>query len=125
MNINQMKWVLQGQTFRQQMMVACEWLAQGYLHKIRVWGYDTLQEAGSYCEIWWDKQEEILTGQYTSGMTSKWVSPFQCHQYVDMNILSESDEVGMTLYTKEDSVDMADKIIVGGDLFDNEPITNR
>jgi hypothetical protein len=125
MNINQMKWVLQGQTFRQQMMVACEWLAQGYLHKIRVWGYDTLQEAGSYCEIWWDKQEEILTGQYTSGMKSKWVSPFQCHQYVDMNILSESDEVGMTLYTKEDSVDMADKIIVGGDLFDNEPITNR
>ena len=125
MNINQMKWVLQGQTFRQQMMVACEWLAQGYLHKIRVWGYDTLQEARSYCEIWWDKQEEILTGQYTSGMKSKWVSPFQCHQYVDMNILSESDEVGMTLYTKEDSVDMADKIIVGGDLFDNEPITNR
>ena len=125
MNINQMKWVLQGQTFRQQMMVACEWLAQGYLHKIRVWGYDTLQEAGSYCEIWWDKQEEILTGQYTSGMKSKWVSPFQCHQYVDMNILSESDEVGMTLYTKEDSVDMSDKIIVGGDLFDNEPITNR
>ena len=125
MNINQKKWVLQGQTFRQQMMVACEWLAQGYLHKIRVWGYDTLQEAGSYCEIWWDKQEEILTGQYTSGMKSKWVSPFQCHQYVDMNILSESDEVGMTLYTKEDSVDMADKIIVGGDLFDNEPITNR
>ena len=125
MNINQMKWVLQGQTFRQQMMVACEWLAQGYLHKIRVWGYETLQEAGSYCEIWWDKQEEILTGQYTSGMKSKWVSPFQCHQYVDMNILSESDEVGMTLYTKEDSVDMADKIIVGGDLFDNEPITNR
>lgn len=125
MNINQMKWVLQGQTFRQQMMVACEWLAQGYLHKIRVWGYDTLQEAGSYCEIWWDTQEEILTGQYTSGMKSKWVSPFQCHQYVDMNILSESDEVGMTLYTKEDSVDMADKIIVGGDLFDNEPITNR
>ena len=125
MNINQMKWVLQGQTFRQQMMVACEWLAQWYLHKIRVWGYDTLQEAGSYCEIWWDKQEEILTGQYTSGMKSKWVSPFQCHQYVDMNILSESDEVGMTLYTKEDSVDMADKIIVGGDLFDNEPITNR
>ena len=125
MNINQMKWVLQGQTFRQQMMVACEWLSQGYLHKIRVWGYDTLQEAGSYCEIWWDKQEEILTGQYTSGMKSKWVSPFQCHQYVDMNILSESDEVGMTLYTKEDSVDMADKIIVGGDLFDNEPITNR
>lgn len=125
MNINQMKWVLQGQTFRQQMMVACEWLAQGYLHKIRVWGYDTLQEAGSYCEIWWDKQEEILTGQYTSGMKSKWVSPFQCHQYVDMHILSESDEVGMTLYTKEDSVDMADKIIVGGDLFDNEPITNR
>ena len=125
MNINQMKWVLQGQTFRQQMMVACEWLAHGYLHKIRVWGYDTLQEAGSYCEIWWDKQEEILTGQYTSGMKSKWVSPFQCHQYVDMNILSESDEVGMTLYTKEDSVDMADKIIVGGDLFDNEPITNR
>ena len=125
MNINQMKWVLQGQTFRQQIMVACEWLAQGYLHKIRVWGYDTLQEAGSYCEIWWDKQEEILTGQYTSGMKSKWVSPFQCHQYVDMNILSESDEVGMTLYTKEDSVDMADKIIVGGDLFDNEPITNR
>lgn len=125
MNINQMKWVLQGQTFRQQMMVACEWLAQGYLHKIRVWGYDTLQEAGSYCEIWWDKQEEILKGQYTSGMKSKWVSPFQCHQYVDMNILSESDEVGMTLYTKEDSVDMADKIIVGGDLFDNEPITNR
>ena len=125
MNINQMKWVLQGQTFRQQIMVACEWLAQGYLHKIRVWGYDTLQEAGSYCEIWWDKQEEILTGQYTSGMKSKWVSPFQCHQYVDMNILSESDEVGMTLYTKEDSVDMSDKIIVGGDLFDNEPITNR
>ena len=125
MNINQMKWVLQGQTFRQQMMVACEWLAQGYLHKIRVWGYDTLQEAGSYCEIWWDKQEEILTGQYTSGMKSKWVSPFQCHQYVDMHILSESDEVGMTLYTKEGSVDMTDKIIVGGDLFDNEPITNR
>ena len=125
MNINQMKWVLQGQTFRQQMMVACEWLAQGYLHKIRVWGYDTLQEAGSYCEIWWDKQEEILTGQYTSGMKSKWVSPFQCHQYVDSYILSESDEVGMTLYTKEGSVDMADKIIVGGDLFDNEPITNR
>ena len=125
MNINQMKWVLQGQTFRQQMMVACEWLTQGHLHKIRVWGYDTLQEAGSYCEIWWDKQEEILTGQYTSGMKSKWVSPFQCHQYVDMYILSESDEVGMTLYTKEGSVDMADRIIVGGELFDNEPITNR
>lgn len=112
MNINKMQWILQGQTYRQQIMVSCDWLKEGYLDKIRVWGYDTLQDAGSFCEVWWNKQEEILEGLYTSGLTSKWVSAFQCHQFLDKNILSDADEVGLTLYTKEGSTDMKDRVIL-------------
>lgn len=123
MNLKQVQWILQDLSIRQQFLKACDFLKEGHIAKIRIWGYDSLQDAGSFCEVWWNTPEEILEGLYTTGVRSKWVSPFQCYQYIDRYILSDSDEIGMSIYGKEGEAEK--KIMLGGEVLFDPPILNR
>lgn len=98
MTLKQMTYILQGQKTRMQIMKSCEWLKEGILDEIKVWGYDTEQDAGTFCFVRYDKDENVWTGYYSLGIKSKWVSPFQVHQYIDKHFLSEVDMSGVTLY---------------------------
>lgn len=111
MDLVQMEWILQGLTFRKKMLQSLEWLQEGHLTKIRVWGYDTYQDAMSFCDVTYNHSEKILQGIYTSGLTSKWVSPFQCNQFLSKNILMDADEEGMILYQHNKSTDLTNKIM--------------
>lgn len=98
MTLQQMNYILQGQHTRTQIMKACEWLKEGLLDEIKVWGYDSQQDAGTFCFVKYDHKEKVWTGFYSLGIKSKWVSPFQVHQYIDRTFLTEVDMSGVTLY---------------------------
>lgn len=105
MTLEQLVFILEGQTTRTKIMKCCEWLKEGLLDEIRVWGIDSLQDAETQCFVKYNKQEKVWEGLYSLGFKSKWVSPFQVHQYIDKNFLTEVDITGVTLYKEGQAID--------------------
>lgn len=98
MTLEQMTYILKDQTTRGKILKACDWLKEKELNEIKVWGYDSQQDAGTQCFVWYNHKENVWEGQYSLGVRSKWVSPFQVHQYIDKYFLSEVDLSGVVLY---------------------------
>ena len=90
-------------SFRARVNKCLEWLKEGDLSYIRVWGVDTTTGEGSIIRMWYNSQQDTYYGMTSSGELRKCKVFKMVYQHIIKDYFDTYDEEGIELYLPEGS----------------------